>query len=284
MPKIAVLQMTSGIDPEANLSSIENAAKEAAQSGAEVLFTPEMSLLLDLDRKRAGSWIDSDAPIRMYGRIHSLAMELDMDIALGSMPFPTETYAGEKRWANRSFYFFGEGEEPTLYDKIHMFDVELLTGETWRESSAYEPGRFVVAEPDTPLGRLGLTICYDLRFPALFDALGKAECNAIAIPAAFTVPTGEAHWHIMLRARAIEASAFVIAAAQVGKHEDGRETYGHSLVVDPWGDVLLDMGSEEPGLAFCDIDLSRIDGVREQVPSLANRREMPKSGWDNRMG
>jgi predicted amidohydrolase len=130
---------------------------------------------------------------------------------------------------------------------------------------------------DTPVGRLGLTVCYDLRFPALFGALGDRMCDAIAVPAAFTRPTGAAHWHVMLRARAIEAQAFVIAAAQVGTHEDGRETYGHSLVVDPWGEVLLDMGGETPGLAFCDIDLARVAEVRAQVPSLANRRQIPKS-------
>ncbi|MEM1053682.1 MAG: nitrilase-related carbon-nitrogen hydrolase, partial [Pseudomonadota bacterium] len=129
---------------------------------------------------------------------------------------------------------------------------------------------------ETPLGRLGLTICYDMRFPALFEALGQRACDVIAVPAAFTKPTGAAHWHILLRARAIEASAFVIAAAQVGEHEDGRETYGHSLVVDPWGEVLLDLGGDEPGLGFCEIDLGRIAEVRAQIPSLANRREMPK--------
>ncbi len=158
-----------------------------------------------------------------------------------------------------------------------MFDVDLASGESWRESNAYEPGREVVTIPDTPLGRLGLTICYDLRFPALFEELGNRRCDAIAVPAAFTRPTGAAHWHVMLRARAIEAQAFVIAAAQVGRHADGRETYGHSLVVDPWGEVLLDMGGEEPGLAFCDIDLRRIAEVRAQVPALANRRAIPKS-------
>ena len=129
---------------------------------------------------------------------------------------------------------------------------------------------------DTPVGRLGLSICYDIRFPALFEALGRAHCDCIAIPAAFTVPTGSAHWHVLQRARAIEASAFVIAAAQVGKHEDGRRTYGHSLVVDPWGEVLLDLGGEQAGLDFADLDLARIATVREQVPSLANRREIAK--------
>jgi predicted amidohydrolase len=158
-----------------------------------------------------------------------------------------------------------------------MFDVDLASGESWRESNAYEPGREVVTVEDTPVGRLGLTICYDLRFPALFGELGDRRCDTIAVPAAFTRPTGAAHWHVMLRARAIEAQAFVIAAAQAGQHEDGRETYGHSLVVDPWGEVLLDMGGEGAGLAFCDIDLARIAEVRAQVPALANRRRIDAS-------
>ena len=155
-----------------------------------------------------------------------------------------------------------------------MFDVDLDSGESWRESNAYKAGGGAVSVPDTPLGRLGLTICYDIRFPALFDALGRERCDVIAIPAAFTVPTGKAHWHVLQRARAIEASAFVVAAAQVGEHADGRRTYGHSLVVDPWGEVLLDMGGDAAGLAFCDIDLARIAEVRAQVPSLANRRQI----------
>ncbi|MEM7778978.1 MAG: carbon-nitrogen hydrolase family protein [Pseudomonadota bacterium] len=271
MPKIAVLQMNSGIDPEANFAVIEQALREARAGGAEILFTPEMSLLLDRNRKRAAETMATEQYAQFRGRFYDLAMSGQTDLALGSMPVPLN---GGKN-ANRSTYFFAKGGEPTFYDKIHMFDVDLASGESWRESNAYEPGKLVVADPDTPLGTLGLTVCYDLRFPALFDALGQAKCNAIAVPAAFTKPTGAAHWHVLLRARAIEASAFVIAAAQVGKHEDGRETYGHSLVVDPWGEVLLDMGGEGPGLGFCEIDLDRIAEVRAQVPSLANRREIP---------
>lgn len=273
MPKIAVLQMTSGIDPEANLAAIEDAARRAEKQGAQVLFTPEMSVLLDRNRERAGRWINAGGAEEAENLLQFIAAKSFIDIAVGSMP----VLAGNGKWANRSFYFRGRGGEPVTYDKIHMFDVELATGESWRESSAYEPGREVVTVEETPLGRLGLAVCYDLRFPALFGELGNRRCNAIAVPAAFTRPTGAAHWHVMLRARAIEASAFVIAAAQVGHHEDGRATYGHSLVVDPWGEVLLDMGGEAPGLAFCEIDLRRIAEVRAQVPSLANRREIPKS-------
>ena len=271
MPKIALLQMTSGIDPEANFDTIAAAAREAAGEGASALFTPEMALLLDRNRSRAGQWINSERPSEMIERLSRLAFDLEIDICLGSAPVA----GGSDKYANRTFYLPASGTPPITYDKIHMFDVELSTGETWRESGAYQAGDKVVTVEDTPVGRLGLTICYDMRFPALFEALGQRKCDAIAVPAAFTKPTGEAHWHVLLRARAIEASAFVIAAAQIGKHEDGRETYGHSLVVDPWGNVLLDMGGEEAGLAFCDIDPARIAEVRAQVPSLANRRKIP---------
>ena len=269
MVKIAVLQMCSGIDPEANFAAIETAASDAAKGGAKALFTPEMALLLDRKRSRAAGWIESDAPADMAKRLSSLAQRLSIDIALGSMPLA----ANADQWANRSFYFSAQGPQH-CYDKIHMFDVELASGETWRESSAYKPGEEVVSVEDTPLGRLGLTICYDLRFPDLFSALGQRQCDCIAVPAAFTKPTGKVHWHVMLRARAIEASAFVIAAAQVGQHEDGRETYGHSLVIDPWGNVLLDMGDVGAGLGFCELDLARIHEVRQQLPSLANRRKI----------
>ena len=276
MPKIAVLQMTTGIDPEANFAAIKVAAHEAKASGAQVLFTPEMALLLDRDRKRAAAWIASERPQEMYSRLRELAGTVGIDLAIGSMPMLAKPDEPEGKWANRSFYFTRDQGSPISYDKIHMFDVDLDNGESWRESNAYEPGKSVVTGTNTPLGKLGLAICYDMRFPALFEELGKQRCDVIAIPAAFTVPTGKAHWHILLRARAIEASAFVVAAAQVGKHEDGRETYGHSLVIDPWGEVLLDMGSEGPGLGFCEIDLARIVEVRAQVPSLANRREIAK--------
>jgi predicted amidohydrolase len=267
--------MNSGIDPEANLAAIETAAKAASVEGAQIMFTPEMSILLDRDRKRAGPWIESDAPRLIERRLRELASGT-IDIALGSMPVA----AGDGKWANRSYYFTRDGGEPVTYDKIHMFDVELSTGETWRESNAYEPGKSLVVQSDSPVGTLGFTICYDMRFPALFEALGRARCDTLAVPAAFTVPTGRAHWHTLLRARAIEGQAFVIAAAQVGKHEDGRETYGHSLVVDPWGEVLLDMEGGEPGLGFCDIDLERIAEVRRQVPSLANKRAI--ASYENR--
>lgn len=282
MPRIAVLQMTSGIDPWSNFETIRDAAYEAKKGGSEVLFTPEMSLLLDRDRKRAAEHIVEQHASRYVKMLSNLAEECNLWIALGSMAVALP----EGHWANRSMLFPPSGEQPVCYDKMHMFDVNLADGENWRESNAYRPGDKPVAkdilllrmtdagEEEEEDFKLGLTVCYDIRFPALFDALGREGCDVISIPAAFTVPTGTAHWHVLQRARAIEASAFVVAAAQVGEHEDGRRTYGHSLVVDPWGDVLLDMGGEEPGLGFADIDLVRIAEVRAQVPSLANRREI----------
>jgi predicted amidohydrolase len=183
---------------------------------------------------------------------------------------PRGEEGADGRYANRTFVIDDKGAIAARYDKMHMFDVDLATGERWRESAAYAPGKGAVVV-ETPLGRLGLAICYDLRFPALFEALGQAKCDVIAIPAAFTVPTGAAHWHL-LRARAVEASAWVVSSAQVGTHEDGRATYGHSLVVDPWGGVALDMGGEAAGVAFAEIDPSRTAEVRAQLPSLSNRR------------
>ena len=270
MSRIAVLQMTSGIDPDANAATLVGAIDEAARGGAAMLFTPEMSGLIDRDRARAASNVLAEDNDRVLAAVREAAARAGVWVALGSLAVARE----DGRWANRAFVIDAAGEIAARYDKIHMFDVDLATGESWRESSAYAPGDKVVTA-QTPAGRLGLTICYDIRFPALFEALGQANCDVIAIPAAFTVPTGKAHWHLLQRARAIEASAYVVSAAQVGMHQDGRSTYGHSLVVDPWGDVALDMGGEAPGLAFAEIDLARIAEVRQQLPSLANRREIP---------
>jgi predicted amidohydrolase len=272
LPRIAVLQMTSGIEPQANAETLVWAVGDAARGGATMLFTPEMSGLLDRDRGRAAEKIVAEADNAVLAAVREAAAGAGLWVALGSLAVLRE----DGRWANRSFVIDAEGGIVARYDKIHMFDVALATGESWRESAAYAPGE-TVATADTPLGRLGLTVCYDLRFPALFDALGRQNCDIIAIPAAFTVPTGQAHWHVLQRARAIEASAFVVAAAQVGMHEDGRRTYGHSLVVDPWGEVLLDMGGDEAGLGFAEIDLARLAEVRAQLPSLANRRAIPRS-------
>lgn len=272
MTRIAVLQMTTGIDPAGNTATLVGAVGAAAMAGAEMVFTPEMSGLLDRNRDRARAHIVAEADNPVLAAIQEAAARAGVWVAIGSLAVLRE----DGRWANRSLLVDASGNVAARYDKLHMFDVDLAGGESWRESSAYAPGE-TLAVAETPIGRLGLTICYDLRFPALFEALGKAGCDAISIPAAFTVPTGAAHWHILQRARAIEASAFVIAAAQVGTHEDGRSTYGHSVVVGPWGDVLLDMGGEAAGLGFVDLDLARIAEVRGQLPSLANRRIIPNT-------
>ena len=270
---VAIAQANTGIDPSSNRARLVAAASEAARGGAAMLFTPEMSNLLDRDRERAGEHIVREIDDPTLAAMQEAAARHSIWIALGSLALQGE---GARR-VNRSFVIDDKGAVRARYDKLHMFDVALGDGDDWRESNAYAPGEAVVTVSDTPVGTLGLSICYDIRFPALFEALGRAGCDAIAIPAAFTVPTGRAHWHVLQRARAIEASAFVIAAAQVGRHEDGRETYGHSLAVDPWGEVLLDMGGEAPGVGFVEIDPARITRVRERLPSLANRREMPKS-------
>lgn len=267
MARIAVLQMTSGIDPVANAESLTGAIGAAAMGGAEMIFTPEMTGLIDRDRARATPHVVPEEQSPVLAAAREAAARAGIWVAVGSIPILRD----DGRWANRSFVIDINGIVAARYDKIHMFDVDLDTGESWRESAAYAPGEEVVTV-DCPVGKLGLAICYDLRFPALFEAFGKARCDAIAIPAAFTRPTGAAHWHVMQRARAIEASAFVIAAAQVGRHEDGRETYGHSLVVDPWGDVLLDMGGDAAHLAFAELDPARISAVRSQLPSLSNKR------------
>jgi deaminated glutathione amidase len=269
--RVAILQMTSGIVPEDNAQSIVSAIGAAAMGGASILFTPEMSGLIDRDRKRAAGSIVAEEADPVLAAVREAAVNAGIWVALGSLAVARE----DRRWANRSFLIDSSGAIAARYDKLHMFDVDLASGETWRESAAYVAGDAVVTA-QTPLGRLGLAICYDLRFPALFEALGQARCDVIAVPAAFTRPTGAAHWHVLQRARAIEASAYVVAAAQVGIHADGRETYGHSLVIDPWGEVLLDMGGDAPGLAFVELDPARIAEVRGQVPSLANRRPIPR--------
>ena len=269
--RAAILQMTSGIDPAANAAVIVDAVEQAAEQGADMLFTPEMAGYLDRNRARAAETLRSEADDPVLAAVREAAARHRLWVHLGSLPLKEE--GGDSRWVNRSFVIDGKGEIRARYDKIHLFDVDLAMGESWRESAVYRPGEKVVAV-ETPWGRMGLSVCYDLRFPDLYRALTNAGATMLLVPAAFTVPTGEAHWHVLLRARAIEAGCFVIAPAQTGRHDDGRETYGHSLVIDPWGEVLLDMG-EQAGLALADIDLSRVEDVRGRVPAIANRRNIP---------
>jgi len=266
--KVALLQMTSGLDPRTNADTIAAAIAEATAAGVAMLFTPEMSGLVDGDRKRAVGVIKPEHEDIVLAAVRDAARAHSIWVAIGSLALTSDN--GDGRSANRAFVIDGAGEIVARYDKIHLFDVDLPTGESWRESSAYAPGTQAVVT-ETPVGKLGLSICYDIRFPALYAALTENGARVLAIPAAFTVPTGEAHWHIMQRARAIEGGCFVISAAQTGAHEDGRHTFGHSLVIDPWGKVLLDMGTDA-GLGFCEIDLDDVSAVRSRVPALAHRR------------
>jgi predicted amidohydrolase len=265
--RIALFQSTTGIDPAANAVALVAAIREAAEGGASMLFTPEMSGLLDRDSKRAAANIVGEEEDCVLRACRDAARERGIWVHLGSLAIRVP----DGKVANRGFVIDSRGEVRARYDKIHLFDVDLPTGESWRESAVYAGGSEAVVLDGTPVGRLGLTICYDLRFPAIFERLAEAGADLISVPAAFTVPTGRAHWQVLLRARAIEAGLFVVAAAQWGSHEDGRNTYGHSMVVDPWGEILLDMG-EGNGVAFADIDLARITEVRGRVPALHHRR------------
>lgn len=261
--------MCSGLGPQQNSDVMAAAIYQAAKTGAEMYFAPEMSILVDRQRERAARNVVRESENEAILAVIASAKTHQMWVHLGSVPVRSDQ--GEK-FANRSIVIAPDGVVRARYDKMHLFDVDLATGESWRESAAYLGGDSPVAL-QTPLGLMGLSICYDLRFPDLYSAYAKAGVDVLAVPSAFTVPTGKAHWHTLLRARAIEAEAFVIAAAQSGTHEDGRETFGHSLVVDPWGEILLDMGTGG-GLGFAEIDLARINEVRAQIPVRKNRRDI----------
>jgi len=270
MTKIALFQSQTGIDPEANAAALVKAIGQAAAAGAEMIFTPEMSGLLDRDTQRARTNLRTEEEDQVLAACKAAAKRDKIWLHIGSLAVLLE----DGKVANRGFVIDREGQVRARYDKIHLFDVDLPTGESWRESATYSAGKDVAIVNGTPVGKIGLTICYDLRFPALFARIAEGDADLIAVPAAFTVPTGRAHWHVLLRARAIEAGLFVVAAAQVGRHEDGRHTFGHSLVVDPWGEVLLDMG-DQPGVGFADVDLTRISDVRSRIPALNHRRPIP---------
>jgi len=266
--RAALYQANTGIDPLIGARSLVEAVERAAGEGADMLFTPEMSEMLDRDGARAaGSILPEDEDVALAAAREAAAKH-GLWVHLGSLALRGEGADG--RSVNRGFVIDDAGAIRARYDKMHLFDIDLPDGQSIRESAAYAPGARAVAV-DTPWGRLGLSICYDLRFPDLFRALSDAGADMLAIPAAFTVPTGQAHWHVLMRARAIEASVFVIAAAQSGRHADGRTTYGHSLVVDPWGEVLLDM-AEGAGVAVVEIEPRRLSEVRGQIPVLQHRR------------
>ena len=265
--KIAVFQSRTGIDPAANARAIVKAIGDAKDGGADMIFTPEMSGLLDQNRKRSAASLHGEASDPVLAEVRAAAAKAGIWVNLGSLAL---TGGADGRLVNRSFIIDDLGAIRARYDKIHLFDVDLPTGESWRESATYAPGdRTILAV--TPWAKIGLSICYDMRFPDLYRALTNAGAEILSVPAAFTVPTGKAHWHVLLRARAIEAGAFVVAAAQWGEHDDGRATFGHSLVVDPWGEVLLDMGEGE-AVGFADLDMARLADIRARVPALKSRR------------
>jgi predicted amidohydrolase len=266
--KVAALQMRSGMDPAANAQTFETMVREAAALGARYVQSPEMTGGLVRNREALCAILKSEAEDIIAGTASRLAAELEITIHVGS----TAIALADGKVANRSFLFAPDGALITTYDKIHMFDVDLDNGESWRESATYQPGgRAVVASVEEV--RLGLAVCYDLRFPQLFRTQALAGAEILTVPAAFTRQTGEAHWHVLLRARAIENGAFVIAAAQGGRHEDGRETYGHSMVVDPWGRVLAEAGHDEPAVVIAEIDTAASSAARRKVPNLKNARE-----------
>jgi predicted amidohydrolase len=265
--RVACLQLNSGSDLPANVATVRALAREAAGNGAQFVLTPEYAFMLDGRGRvmRDGALPDDGGEV--LAEMRELARELQVWLLLGSLTVRTE----EERIANRSVLVAADGAIIASYDKIHMFDVTLPDGKVIRESSAYLPGdRAVIA--DTPWGKLGLTVCYDLRFPALFRALARAGAAFISVPSSFQRQTGKAHWHPLLRARAIENECFIFAPAMCGDHPGDRQTYGHSLIIDPWGEILAD-GGEAPGIVFGEIDLARVAKVRRMIPSLEHDRE-----------
>jgi predicted amidohydrolase len=263
--KAGLIQMRSGLDPKINLAAALAAIEEAKRAGADYVLTPEMTNII-AKRERLMATIAEEELDPTLAALRDAARKLSIYVHIGSLAVK----AAPDKATNRSFLIDRAGEVIARYDKIHMFDVDLANGESYRESRTYRPGELAVVA-DLPWGRLGVTVCYDLRFPALYRALAEAGASFFSIPSAFTVQTGEAHWHVLLRARAIENGCFVFAAAQGGTHESGRETFGHSLVVDPWGQILAE-GGTEPGVILADIDPAQVAAARARIPSLHHGR------------
>ncbi len=266
--KAAAIQMRSGTEPRRNVADMEALVREAAAQGATYVQTPEMTGAIVRDKDARAAAFTSEEKDLVVAAASRLAGELGIHLHVGS----TAIQRTDGKLANRAFLFGPDGSMLAAYDKIHMFDVDLDNGESWRESAAYEPGAAATVI-DLDIARLGFAVCYDLRFPQLFRAEALAGAEVLTVPAAFTRQTGQAHWHVLLRARAIENGAFVVAAAQGGKHEDGRETYGHSLIVDPWGRVLAEAGHDEPAVVLAEIDTALSAQARRKVPNLKNARD-----------
>ena len=264
--RVGLVQMRSGRMPARNVDAAATLIREAKSAGVDYVLTPEMTNILERSRESLFGAIAPEEKDPSLAAFRALARELGLYVHVGSLAIEVLP----EKAVNRSFLIDPKGEIAARYDKIHMFDVDLAGGESYRESNTYRPGDLAMVA-DLPWGRLGLTVCYDLRFPALYRALAEAGASFLAIPSAFTRQTGEAHWHVLQRARAIENGCFVFAAAQGGKHENGRETYGHSLVVDPWGRILAE-GGTEPGVVMAQIDPSEVVAARSRIPSLHHGR------------
>jgi len=263
----ACIQLRSTTDIAENVDTVERMVRKAARAGAHYVQTPEMTNIVDRNRASLAASILPERSDPNIQRLANLAAELGIVLHLGSFALQAE----DGRIANRALLFGADGQLLARYDKIHLFDVDLPNGESWRESAVYRPGdRAVVAE--LPWLKLGVSICYDIRFPHLYRALAHAGAAALTAPAAFTRQTGEAHWNVLQRARAIENGAFVISAAQAGRHADGRETFGHSIIVSPWGDVLAEGGGEGPEVVIAEIDPAQSVAARQRIPALLNER------------
>jgi predicted amidohydrolase len=268
---VALIQTRTPATPEASIAHLEPLIRQAAAAGAQLIATPEATNFVQKDRERREPLLataDADAVVKAA---QGWAAELGVWILFGSA-IVRSGQAGDDRAANRSILIDDTGRIVAAYDKLHVYDVDLPTGERWRESAAIRPGEAAVLA-DTPWGRLGMTVCYDLRFPQLFRALAKAGAAIIVVPSAFTVPTGQAHWEVLLRARAIETGCFVLAPAQGGQHEDGRATWGRSMIVGPWGEVAARLDNDAPGVLFATLDLTAVDRARQAVPQLTHDRE-----------
>ena len=264
--KVGLIQMRSGLHPAANLAAALELIDQAKQAGADYVLTPEMTNIMALKRDQLFANIVAEENDPTLATLREVARELAIYVHIGSLAIK----ASAEKAANRSFLIDRKGDVAARYDKIHMFDVDLAGNESYRESNNYRPGELAVLA-DLPWGRLGMTVCYDLRFPALYRALAEAGASFLAIPSAFTRNTGQAHWHVLQRARAIENGCFVFAAAQGGKHENGRETFGHSLVVDPWGRVIAE-GGAEPSVVMAEVKPSEVALARGRIPSVHHGR------------
>ncbi|MGD9481332.1 carbon-nitrogen hydrolase family protein [Shinella sp. G-2] len=272
---VAAIQMCSGTDPVRNVETMRRLVREAAEKGATYIQTPEMTGALQRDRAGLRSILRQEADDLVVSASAELAAELGVHLHVGS----TAIALADGKVANRGFLFGPDGARICRYDKIHMFDVDLDNGESWRESAVYSPGA-VARVVDLPFARLGFAICYDVRFPELFKAEAQAGAEILSVPAAFTRQTGEAHWEILLRARAIENGVYVIAAAQAGVHEDGRETFGHSMIVDPWGRVLAAAGGTGETIVMAEIDIAAVKAARDKIPNLRNGRAFTLEGTE----